>query len=470
MILYVALLGNSAWAQEAPATPTPLLQPEVEVEQQNGLPDNVMELRQLAGDYYYKGDAEQFLSVMEKLHNMRPNNGEYMYQLVIAYALSNQPTKAYNLMLIMQQQGLAYDFTETEDVANIRNTQVFEYISDLMVRAGEPMGDGLKQFSLPGDFILPEAIDWDANREKFIIGNVAEGRILLVDMQGTVTPFIQSDPTNGPWGVFDLKIDPQRKLLWVSSAASSVYNHVQANTIGKSGLFKFDLESGELLGSYLVADTDKVRSGLANIALASDGAVYVADSLRPVIYKLAPGEDSLVPTFGSTSLISIRGLALSDDDKILYVADYELGLLILLLESQQAGTLAVPEKFNSGGIDGLYLWNNYLVAVQNGNEPQRVMRLELDPTGTQVLNVRPLEVAHPEFDSPNYGVVIADDLYYFGNSQWHRISNKGTLQDNKPVSIMKTSLLGGADLVSPELEKVMEQIREQKVLPAATEG
>lgn len=459
ILIFLAVTGQSAWSQEVPETPTPLMTPQSEQVTPHKLPGDVISLRQLAARHYHTGNSKEFVRVMEKLNGMRPYNGEYMYQLVIAYAHSNQPSKAYNLMLIMQQQGLSYDFAGSEDVANIRDTQVFEYLSDLMVRAGESMGTGTVAFSLPEDLILPEAIDWDASQKEFIIGNVATGTILRVNNEGQAKPFIQSDPATGPWGVFDLKIDAQRKLLWVSSAASSTYRQASADNRGKSGLFKFNLETGELLGSYLVTDTEKIASAVANIALASDGSVYVADSLRPVIYKINPGGDALVPAFASSSLISIRGLALSEDDKTLYMADYELGILVLKLEDKTAFTLAVPAKFNAGGIDGLYLWNNHLIAIQNGNSPERVMRLELDTSGGQVINVRPLEVAHPEFDAPNYGTVVGDDLYYFGNSHWHRLRGDGSLLDGKRVSVMKTSLFGGADLVSPEMERFMDKLR-----------
>ena len=466
IMLCITCIVNPALGQEISDIPAPLMLPS-ERQTPIELPDDVISLRQLAGQFYYSGNPTEFVRVMEKLSELRPNNGEYMYQLTIAYALSNQSSKAYNKMLTMQQQGLSYDFTKTEDVENIRNTQVFEYLSDLMIRAGEPMGAGSIAFSLPQDFVLPEAMDWDPNREMFIIGNVDDGRVLLVDRSGTVKTFIQSDAENGPWGIFDLKIDAERSLLWASSSAGSAYRLASEETRNKTGLFKIDLKTGKLLGTYLVTNTDKRRSALANIAVASDGTVYVADSLRPAIYKLEAGSDTLIPAFASTELISIRGLALSDDDKTLYLADYELGLLVLRLEEKQAMVLGTPVNLNVGGIDGLYLWDNHLITIQNGISPQRVMRLELDPAGLNVANVRPLEVAHPSFDAPNYGTIVGDDLYYFANSQWHKIGQDGKLIDKRPVSVLRTSLLGEANLQSPEMEEIMHRIREQqKVLEA----
>jgi len=101
-------------------------------------PENVPALLVKANQAYADKDYAAFRKAMESLHRLRPNNSGYMYQLVIAYALLNEKTQAYNLMLQMQKQGLAYDFTTSEGTVNIRGTEVFDYVNDLMKAAGNP--------------------------------------------------------------------------------------------------------------------------------------------------------------------------------------------------------------------------------------------------------------------------------------------------------------------------------------------
>ena len=86
----------------------------------------------------------------------------------------------------------------------------------------------------------------------------------------------------------------------------------------------------------------------------------------------------------------MRGITMQPDGRLLYVADREMGILVIDTLEGRAAKLQVPETLNIGGIDGLYLWNNNLVIIQNGISPQRVMRLQLDPSGTQVTSVAPL--------------------------------------------------------------------------------
>ncbi len=151
-------------------------------------------------------------------------------------------------------------------------------------------------------------------------------------------------------------------------------------------------------------------------------------------------------------MVSLRGIAIQPDGRIMYVADREMGIMIIDVEGGRAGMLAVPTTLNIGGIDGLYMWNNRLIVIQNGIKPQRVMRLQLNATGTKVIDVRPLAVAQPEFDYPSFGTLKGDDLYYFANSQW-----LGSAGEKNAVTVLRTPLDSSEDLVQPDMRQFMEQ-------------
>ncbi len=166
------------------------------------LPDNVPALLVKANAAYAAKDYMTYRKVLQRIRSMRPNNSEYMYQLVIAHALLDEKRQAYDLMLRMQQHGLAYDFTKTDDTMNIRNTEVFDYVNDLMKIAGEPNGESEPAFTLPESVVFPESISWDESRQKFLIGTLAEGSILAVGEDGQVTELLKASEENGMWAVF----------------------------------------------------------------------------------------------------------------------------------------------------------------------------------------------------------------------------------------------------------------------------
>jgi len=183
------------------------------------LPDNVPQLLKRANQSFIAKDYQEFRNAMVALNKMRPYNSDYMYQLVIANALMNDKSGAYDVMLSMQKQGLSYDFLEAETTANIRGTQVFDYLNELMVLAGDPMGDSETAFVLPESLTTPEAIVWDASRDKFLLGTRAAGSIVAVGMDGQVEELIKADAENGLWAVMDILIDQAGSRLWVTTAA-----------------------------------------------------------------------------------------------------------------------------------------------------------------------------------------------------------------------------------------------------------
>ena len=399
---------------------------------------------------YAAKDYLNFRKTLETLNKKRPNNSDYMYQLVIAHALLDEKSQAYNLMLSMQQQGLAYDFTQTTDTMNLRGTEVFDYVNDLMKMAGDPIGESEKVFVLPDDVLLPEAIAWDESRQKFLIGTVAEGQIVAVGKDGQQEELLRASKENGLWAIFDILVDQSRNRLWVTSAAVKGFSGFNPVDKGRSGLFEFNLETLELVRRYPVP-VDGQPHKLGSMVLNPNGDIYIADRILPIIYLKLADDEKLKPVMALREMISQRGLAMQPDGRVMYVADREMGIMVVDVKAGKAGLLQGPETLNLGGIDGLYLKDNRLYVIQNGISPQRVMRLELNTSGTKVENVRPLAVAQPDFDLPSFGTIEGDSLYYFANSQY-----RGKNGPQKPVTVLRTPLDSSADLVQPEMQKFLE--------------
>lgn len=418
---------------------------------EQALPDNVPGLLVKANEAYAAKDYLTFRNALERLNIMRPYNSEYMYQLVVAYALLDEKTPAYNLMLKMQQQGLSYDFSKNDSTMNIRNTEVFDYVNDMMVMAGDPVGESEAVFTLPDSVVNPEAMAWDESRQKFLIGTVTEGAILAVGKDGQVTELFKANAENGMWAVFDIQVDQARNRIWVSSAAIPAFSGFDAVDRGRSALFEFNLETLQLVRRYPVP-VDGRPHILGSMTLAPNGDIFIVDRALPFVYSMKAGEQKLKVVLASQEMISMRGIAISSDGSIMYVADRELGVLALDMKGDRAMKLLVPETLNMGGIDGLYWWDNHLVIIQNGIRPQRVMRLQLDATGTQVEAVRPLAIAQPEFDFPSFGTLQGTDLYYFANSQ-------STHNNEKPraVTVLRTPLDSSKDLATPDMEKYLNE-------------
>jgi len=415
------------------------------------LPDNVPALLVKANETYIAKDYLTFRRVMEQLNKKRPNNTDYMYQLVIAHALLDEKSRAYDMMLRMQQQGLAYDFSKSDNTMNIRGTEVFDYVNDLMIAAAAPFGDATAVLTLPDNVVLPEAISWDESRQKFLIGTVAEGSIFAVGEDGSAVELLKADEANGMWAVFDILVDGPGNRLWVTSAASPKFSRFDPIDRGRSALFEFNLETLELIRRHPVP-VDGSPHVLGNMAMSPNGDIFIVDRALPIVYKKPAGDEKLKAFLASREMVSMRGIAMQADGRLMYVADRELGILVIDVEAGRSRKLVVPETLNVGGIEGMYLWENHLVVIQNGIKPQRIMRLQLDSTGTSVTTVGPLAVAKPEFDYPSYGTVRNKDLYYLSHSQW-----ADSQDERKPVTVLRTQLDSSTNLEQPGMQDFLKQ-------------
>lgn len=414
-------------------------------------PANVPELLTTANQAYTDGDYTALATALERIHRARPYNSEYMYRLVLAYALQDNKSRAYDLMLRMQQQGLSYDFTLSDDSKNIRGTEVFDYVNDLMQQAAKPMGEAIPVFTLPAGVTMPESLAWDPVRQKYLVGTVAAGQVLAVDEQGQVEELLRADNENGMWAVLDILVDEPRNRLWVSSAATPAFAGYSPVDKGRSALYEFNLESLELVHRYPVP-VDGRPHVLGSMVQAPNGDIFMADRALPIIYTKPADDDKLSAVLGLGNMVSLRDVAMQPDGRILYIADREMGIMVVDIERQQAAKLAIPASLNLGGIDGMLLWNNHLVVIQNGISPQRVMRLALDASGTNVEAVRPLAVAQPAFDFPSFGMIKGQDLVYFAGSHW---PDGG--KNNQAVTVLRTSLNANEDLLSPEMLLYLEK-------------
>lgn len=411
---------------------------------------------QRAAQAYAAEDHEAWVDALEKLHQIRPFNPDVMRQLVMGYALTDKPSEAFNRMLSMQQQGLAVDWDAIDEVESLRQYPLYEYLRDLMAEAGKPGGEAQLVWEIDADHPMPEALAHDADSQRVFVGTVRDGKILVRGPDDDeFIVFAEHASTPGLKAVFDLLVDEERGHLWVATGAIGQYRHAKASDMGRSALLKLDIETGETLGEFRVLADGRPHL-LGAMTQASDGTIYAADGVSSQIYRLGPADERPEPLVGNPNFSGLRGIALSEDEKRLYVSDYELGVFFFDLGDNVEGyALGAPPTLNLGGVDGLYIWENYLIAIQNGVTPERVLRLELDDSGRRVVNVATIAKALPEFDVPTFGTVADDELLFFASSHWNLVDNAG-----RPIN----SPLPAIPVLRAQVDEVADMVEEQEML------
>lgn len=271
-----------------------------------------------------------------------------------------------------------------------------------------------RAFVIPEPDMVPEGIAYDPQTGATFVSSTWQRRIVRVARDGTQTDFTPRD-SNALFGVIGMRVDAQRRRLWAAHSSAGAAMPIRDDSSnGSSGLALFDLESGRLLRNLTL--NDGVPHFLNDLDIARDGSLYISDTMSGIIYRVGPDGAALEPFLTLPDDGRGNGVALSDDERTLYVANARGGAFHIDIATRVATAIALPEGVRIGA-DGLYLYEGDLVTVQPWAGDCRVCRYTLDETGTRVTGVRTLLSEHPDILQPTTGVISGGDIYVIANSQ-----------------------------------------------------
>jgi tetratricopeptide (TPR) repeat protein len=378
----------------------------------------------LAVKAYQSKDYAAFLENMKQAAALRPNHPRLMYNLSAAYALNGRKDEAIQWLGRVARMGLVYAAEKDEDFASLKDSRDFADVVALFQKNRSQVGDAAHAFTVHEKGLVPESVAYDPAAKVFYLSSVYRRKILRVGTKGEVTDF--ATEREGLWSVMGMKVDAARRSLWVCTAAQPQMSNYDARERGRSGLFKFDLRTGKLAGKYMLADDSK-QHWLGDLAINSRGDVYTTDSLTPALYVLRLGAERLEPVLEGEPFVSPQGLDFTSDEKRLFVADYAKGVFVVDLLTKRYAPLVPAQDSTMLGIDGLYFYRGGLVAVQNGVNPQRVVRLFLSKDLSRVERFQTVAANDPAFDEPTLGVLVRSQFYFIANSQWGALDEQGRL-------------------------------------------
>ena len=147
--------------------------------------------------------------------------------------------------------------------------------------------NGLSSGSVPDRIVaerggfVPEGIEYDNNRNRFLAGSFADGTIYEVTSSGRLVPAITSPDLNASIGI---EVDESRDTLYVANSNTQIPN-------GAAELGIYNLATGEQLAMIDLAASIQDRpadaSHFANdVAVSKAGVAYVTDSRMKIVYKV----------------------------------------------------------------------------------------------------------------------------------------------------------------------------------------
>ena len=270
-------------------------------------------------------------------------------------------------------------------------------------------------FAIKEPDLFPEGMAYASYSGRIYAGSV-QRKIVWTDKTGELHDLVKPG-ADGLGYVAGLHVDETRKQLW---AVSSKFGNAPDVAGMVPGLFQYDLTTGKRLATF--AAPSKSAGGLNDVTFApSTGIAYTTNTGEGSVYRTNAGSHELELFLPRDSVSGANGIALSDDEKTLFVAgDFDVQRVDLA--TKRVTGLQKSNDVVDASIDGLYFYQGSLVGIQNGIHPGRVVRFYLDPTLTRIIRSEILETYNPAFENPTTGSLDDDSLLFMANTQLHKWS------------------------------------------------
>ena len=388
---------------------------------------------------YAENDYQAYLENLNGAISLRPEHPGFVYKKAGAYAMLGRPDSALDLLERLSAAGLSFNASADSDLVTLWDRDDFNKISERFAANAEQIGEPETVLTLDARGLIAESVAYYSEVESWLISSVRQRKIVAAAPMGEQFDFSSKD--DSLWGVFGIKVDQNRGNLW---ACTGVVPQMEGFTDGQSGtgVVCYTLETGKLAGRVSLPD-DGDPHLLGDLIVAENGDVYATDSYGPRLYKLPEGAGQFELFAELGSFVSPQGLVFGIDETVIFVADYLNGICKVDLSSKNITIIDHAEDVVVFGIDGLYFYDNSLIAVQNGTQPNRVMRFFLNAEGTAIESQEILAANHPDFAEPTLGMLMGDEFYFVGSSQWGAVDNDGNLVPEgelKPHIIFKLPL------------------------------
>ncbi|HLX06752.1 MAG TPA: hypothetical protein VKY89_02700 [Thermoanaerobaculia bacterium] len=408
------------------------------------------------------GHFEEYRGDIQRLVEILSGNPATVFAMAKAEALLGHPAAALEWLNAYAAMGLLRDAGAEPDLASLREVDGFAAALARLDANRRPVSRSSPVFTLPERELLTEDIAYDPGSRRFFVSSIRERKIVAIDARsGAAADFVPAG-RDRIWGVMALAVDARRGVLWATTAAMPQTRGYRADDQGHTAVLRYDLATGKLLKRYDLPlarpvhpaspgsaaarapvpaeDRDRV---LGDMTVAPDGDVFASEAVTGAVYTVRRDRDELELLVPPGTFISPQTPAATPDGRRLLVADYVRGIGIVDLATRAVTWMPHPREVAVNGIDGMYLFGGSLLAIQNGTDPNRVVRLRLDPALTRIAGWEAIESNSPGLGQPTHGTVVGTDFFFLANSGWDQFADDGSVKPGAsftPAQVRRVAL------------------------------
>jgi hypothetical protein len=374
---------------------------------------------------YQNHDYFSMVKILEKADSLVENHPTILYNLAIAYSRSKDSLNACQILQRLILQNNSFQFEQDSDFLDLIHTNCFQEVKELQLTINQIIANSKKlEFSLPYPDFHPEGITYDPKSKNFWTGSIRRRMVGVWDKKLGYYNYV--DETQGLYSVMGVKFSMNGDFLWVSSSALPEMRGFRKDLEGRSVVISYNRNTLQF-NRYEVPDKHTFGDLIVH---PKTGQVFISDSQTPTIFRIIPEENRIEEWFNSPeNFYSLQGLDFDSKGEYIYISDYVNGIFrIRILDKtiEKISWLNLEQATSIlKGIDGLYVYENSLIAIHNGTKPFKVCRYFLDSTGLKIKKMEYIDKNRTEMNEPTTGVIVGKYFYYLANSPWGAYDKQG---------------------------------------------
>ena len=359
-----------------------------------------------ADQAYRDGDYAGFTASLETATVLNPYSLYTRYNLACGYARTGRHAEALEILQDLVDARIDFGMAGDADLESLHDNPEFTRLVQTLERRLQPVSVSEHRLTLDQLGLIPEGIAYDPDSGRTFLGSMRNGDIFVIDDGGQLSKFatVQHD---GKLAAIGLSVDGPRNILWAVGTSFNLVEDFDPEAPVVSGVFGFDLVSGQLRDKFIA---DKPTNGFNDVAIAPSGDIYLSGDALSVIRT---GNAAIETIATSMQIYGSNGIAVRPDGDQIFVSSYPVGIAAVHPQTGESRLLDAPDEVSLYGIDGLYWYEGDLIGVQNGVQPWRLIRMQLNEEQTAVTSVRLIEFANEDL-TPTTGVIVGDVIHYVG--------------------------------------------------------
>jgi WD40 repeat protein len=289
--------------------------------------------------------------------------------------------------------------------------------------------NSIKKLNLLGSKdLIPEGIS--INMQTVFISSIHKNKIVQFNLNDNkITDFIEPNQYGFKSGVGLFSKD---SLLF---ALTNDLIHADSLT---SSLFVFDINQKKLIKVFQLKDS--VKHFLNDLTINVLNQVFITDSKQHTIYKLDYPNGQIEEYLAKSDNKYPNGIALSKDNKKLFIASENNGLRIVDIATK---SILNKPSLETRGLDGIKYHDGKIYAIRNADksiEKHKLLAISLTENEEEIKRVETLIEKNSLFNVPTTLDIANGYIYMIANSQMDNL-NQSTNKIIDSIILTNTYIL-----------------------------